>query len=135
MEGLDFGTEAILDENEMDSLFGEPENEEEPPKDNNEEGGEENKEKKEKETAEVNPEEIFEDEPESVGSEDHKGDEEDTTSAKGGTSPNFFSSIANACAEEGIFPDLDEDTIKNIKTAQDLRNAVDEQIKAGLDEQ
>lgn len=137
MEGLDFGTEAILDENEINSLFGEPENEEEPPKDNNEEGGEENKDKnKEKETAEVtDPESIFGDEPESVGSEDYKGDEEDTTSAKGGTSPNFFSSIANACAEEGIFPDLDEDTIKNIKTAQDLRNAVDEQIRAGLDEQ
>lgn len=139
MEGLDFGTEAILDENEINSLFGEPENEEEPPKDNNEEGGEENKDKnkeKEKETAEVtDPENIFGDEPESVGSEDHKGDEEDTTSVKGGTSPNFFSSIANACAEEGIFPDLDEDTIKNIKTAQDLRNAVDEQIRAGLDEQ
>ena len=127
MEGLDFGTEAILDENEINSLFGEPENEEEPPKDNNEEGGEENKDKnKEKETAEVtDPESIFGDEPESVGSEDHKGDEEDTTSVKGGTSPNFFSSIANACAEEGIFPDLDENTIKGIKTAQDFRNAIE----------
>lgn len=126
MEELDFG--AILDDDQMGSLFGEQEDPqtEEDKEDNN---------KDKDNTAEVNPEEMFGDSSESVGSGNDKENEEDTTSEKDGTSPDFFSSIANAFAEEGIFPDLDEEVIKGIKTAQDLRNAVNDQIKAGLDEQ
>ena len=130
MEGLDL--DNILSEDQMDTLFGEPE--EETQEEENESEQEETKEKENTKTTEVDPDRMFEDKPESVGSDD-EGDEEDTASNEDGSSPDFFSSIANAFAEEGIFPDLDEDTIKNIKTAQDLRNAVDEQIKAGLDEQ
>lgn len=130
MEGLDFGT--MLDDEQMNSLFSEQE--EDTPPENNKKGDEENNDKDKNKTAEVDPEGMFEETPESVGSEDNK-DKEDTTSAKEGTSPDFFSSIANAFAEEGIFPDLDEETIKGIKTAEDFRKAIDEQIKAGLDEQ
>lgn len=129
MEGLDFG--ALLDDEQMESLFSEqedPQAEESSPE-------EESDDSKKTNTTEVDPEEMFEEKPESVGGGDNKGEEEDTHSDEGGTSPDFFSSIANAFAEEGIFPDLDEETIKGIKTAQDLRNAIDEQIKAGLDEQ
>ena len=129
MEGLDFGT--MLDDEQMESLFSQ---EEDTQPDEEKEGDDENN-KDKNNTAEVDPENMFEGKPESVGSEENKGDEEDTTSAEDGTSPDFFSSIANAFAEEGIFPDLDEETIKGIKTAQDFRNAIDEQIKAGLDEQ
>lgn len=128
MEGLDFGT--MLDDEQMESLFGEQEDTT-PPTDKEGNDGENNKDN----TAEVDPEEMFGDKPESVGSENNKDNEEDTTSPKDGTSPDFFSSIANAFAEEGIFPDLDEETIKGVKTAQDLRDAIDEQIKAGLTEQ
>ena len=128
MEGLDFGT--MLDDEQMESLFGEQEDTT-PPKDKEGDDDENNKDN----TAEVDPEEMFGDKPESVGSENNKDNEEDTTSSKDGTSPDFFSSIANAFAEEGIFPDLDEETIKGVKTAQDLRDAIDEQIKAGLTEQ
>lgn len=126
MEGLDFG--AILDDEQIESLFGEQSSQEE----DDDEGVEQ---EKKNDTAEVDPDKMFEDKPESVGSEDNKGEEEDTSSTEEGTSPDFFSSIANAFAEEGIFPDLDEETIKGIKTAQDFRNAIDAQIKAGLDEQ
>lgn len=129
MEGLEFGT--MLDDEQMDSLFGTQEDDTQP---EDKEGNEKNNDETNK-TAEVDPEEMFEDSPESVGSEGHKDNEEDTTPAEDGTSPDFFSSIANAFAEEGIFPDLDDETIKGIKTAQDFRNAIDEQIKAGLDEQ
>ena len=131
MEGLDFGT--MLDDEQMNSLFGEQEDDTQP--EEKKEGDEENNDKDKNKTAEVDPEEMFGGTPESVGSEDYKDNEEDTTSDKEGTSPDFFSSIANAFAEEGIFPDLDEETIKGIKTAEDLRKAIDEQIKAGLDEQ
>lgn len=129
MEGLDFGT--MLDDEQMDSLFGEQEENNQP----EEESGEDDNKKEKDSTAEVDPDNMFGDKPESVGSEEHKDDKEDTLSTEDGTSPDFFSSIANAFVEEGIFPDLDEDTIKGIKTAQDFRNAIDEQIKAGLDEQ
>ena len=130
MEGY-FGT--MLDDEQMNSLFSEQEDDTQPEK--NEEGGEENNDKDNNNAAEVNPDEIFGEKPESVGSGNNKGDEEDITPAEDGTSPDFFSSIANAFAEEGIFPDLDDETIKGIKTAQDFRNAIDEQIKAGLSEQ
>lgn len=133
MEGLDFGT--MLDDEQMNSLFGEQEDDTQP--EEKKEGDEENNDndKDKNKTAEVDPEGMFEGTPESVGSEDNKDNEEDTTSEKEGTSPDFFSSIANAFAEEGIFPDLDKETIKGIKTAEDFRKAIDEQIKAGLDEQ
>lgn len=133
MEGLDFGT--MLDDEQMNSLFGEQEEDTQPEEEETGGGEDKDKNKDKNNTAEVDPENMFGDKPESVGSEEHKDNEEDTTSTEGGTSPDFFSSIANAFAEEGIFPDLDEETIKGIKTAQDFRNAIDEQIKAGLDEQ
>ena len=94
-----------------------PETEEKNPK--------EDKEKDKKETTEVDPDSLFEEgEPESVGSGDNK-DKEDTDSNKGGTSPNFYSSIAKALTEEGIFPDLDEETISEVKTPEDFRDLVE----------
>ena len=138
MEELDFG--AILDDDQMMSLFSDDDNDEsQGNSEGNEETNEENNEVKNKNkdnnTADVNPEEMFEGTQESVGSGNHKGNEEDADSDKGSTSPDFFSSIANAFVEEGIFPDLDEDTIKGIKSAADFRKAIDDQIKAGLEEQ
>ena len=130
MEGLDL--DNILSEDQMDTLFGEPE--EETQEEENESEQEETKEKENTKTTEVDPDRMFEDKPESVGSDD-EGDEEDTASNEHGSSPDFFSSIANAFAEEGIFPDLDEETIKNIKTPADFRKAIDAQIEASLDEQ
>lgn len=103
-----------------------PETEEKEPEDGSE--------KDKKETTEVDPDSLFgEGEPESVGSGDNK-DKEDTDPDKGGTSPNFYSSIAKALTEEGIFPDLDEETISEVKTPEDFRDLVEKQIQAGLDE-
>lgn len=87
----------------------------------------------EKDTTEVNPNTLF-DEPESVGSEDNKEDKEDTPDAKGNTSPKFYSSIAKAFAEEGIFPDLNDEDISKVSSPEDLRELIDKQIQAGLDE-
>ena len=135
MDGL--GIENIMDGDELSSfLFG---NDETSQTEENE-GNEEQSNNEETDTAEVDPDSLFNDDegaPESVGSEEenNKGNKEDTNSQEGGTSPDFFSSIATAFAEEGIFPDLDEDTINNIKDAQSFRDAIVEQISAGLTEQ
>lgn len=105
----------------------------------------EQKEEKEQETTEdtteVNPENLFEEEePESVGSEEdkenNKEQEKDTASKEDGASPktNFYSSIASALKEEGIFPDLDDKEVEDVKEAEDFRDLIDKQIRAGLDE-
>lgn len=102
--------------------------------DNPNEGDDKDKDKDKKETTEVDPDLLFgEGQPESVGSGDNK-DKEDTDPDKGGTSPNFYSSIAKALTEEGIFPDLDDDAISKVKTPEDFRDLVEKQIQAGLDE-
>lgn len=127
MEGLNL--DNILDEQDF-GLF--TDSEEITPQDNNEE---ENNEKEDK-TTEVDPNDLFDGEPESVGSEEEVQGKEDTKPANGqGTSPNFYSSIAEAFATDGIFPDLDDETIKTIKTAEDLRKAVDDYLNNALDEQ
>lgn len=94
---------------------------------------EEKKEEKET-TEEVDTDNLF---PESVGSEEkeHK-EKEDTTPEGDGTSPktDFYSSIAKALKEDGIFPDLDDDTINGIKDPEGFAEAIKKQISAGLDE-
>lgn len=126
------------DEIDVENLFGEDEEEQKtqvtPP---------EKKEKEDKEIEttteeeEVNPDDLFAD-PESVGSEeDNQEEKEDTKSEKGkGTSPktNFYSSIASALKDEGIFPELDDETLSNIKTPEDFAEAVEKTVQAKLDE-
>lgn len=140
MEGLNY--DNILGGDEIENLFTDMDDEtpdegvkEEPL----EEGDPADGKKKEDTTEDVDPETLFEDErPESVGSgkekEENKAEEEPEPVKDAGASPNFYSSIAGALTEEGIFPDLDEETIKKVSTAEDFRDLVDQQIKAGLDE-
>lgn len=125
----------ILTGSEIENLFVDEETQEPVPEDigkEKEDKPEEGKEKKEKETTEVNVDSLFTG-PESVGSGDTE-EKEDTNPDKGSTSPKFYSSIAKAFAEEGIFPDLDEDIISKVETPEDFRELIDKQIKAGLDE-
>lgn len=130
-----FNLDYIVDDDGLD-LFNDVGGQQTPPS-TEEEGnkGEQGKEKNNTaEGEEVDINSLFGD-PESVGSdENNNGEGEDTTSTEGETSPDFFSSNAKAFAEEGIFPDLDEEEINNIKTAADFRAAVEKQMKAGLDE-
>lgn len=130
--GEEFNIDSILNTEEIASLFDENATEEtqvSPP-----EQTEEIKEKNE-ETTEVEIEDLF-DQPESVGSgKEDKQDKEGTTSKKVSTSPdNFYSSIAKALKEDGIFPDLDDETLDNVETPEDFAKAVEAQIKAQFDE-
>ena len=127
MIGEDLSLDNILVGDDLENLF---EDTEETQETETPEG----KETKDKETTEVNVEDLFAG-PESVGSEDKDNEEkEDTNSNKGGTSPNLFSSIATALREEGIFPDLDDETISKVDGAESFRDLVEQQIQAGLDE-
>ena len=89
------------------------------------------------EEEDINPDDLFNN-PESVGSgKENQEGKEDTQSEKDkGTSPktNFYSSIASALKEEGIFPDLDDDTLNGIKTPEDFAEAVENTVQARLDE-
>lgn len=129
----------ILGAEEIDNLFVEDDNTQETPPPSKDDGGDGSKKepdnKDKNETTEVDVDTLFT-EPESVGSgKDDKEEKEDTSPKGEGTSPkNFYSSIAKALKEEGIFPDLDDESYSKIKEPEDFRDLIEQQIKAGLDE-
>ena len=146
MEALGF--DNIMGAEEIDSLFSD--SEETLPGETGEEKGEkqvedakdpeENSDTTDKETTEVDPEDLFgedgEGKPESVGSgKETEGKGDSSTEDGGGTSPkNFYSSIANAMAEDGIFPNLDEETLSKVVDAETLSDAIEAEIKARYDD-
>ena len=130
----------ILGADEIENLFVDDEETQETPPANEETSEEEDKDKNKEEATEVvDVDALFTEEPESVGSgkEDDIKEKEGTESYKDkGTSPknNFYSSIAKALKEEGIFPDLDDETADKIKAPEDFAEAVEKQIQAKFDE-
>ena len=132
----EFSLDNILTEAEVDELFSTDVTEE-----NSQETPPEQKENNQEETTtEVDVDDIFSSEdssesPESVGSEENKQEKEGTTSKSNGASPNnFYSSIAKALKEDGTLPDLDDDILDKMETAEDFAEAIETQVKARLDE-
>lgn len=146
MEALSF--DNILGENEIETLFVDPEDNEvvdESTKTEEEEvidtpDSKDDKPKEKNKTTEVvDPETLFEEETlESVGSGKDKEGKEDTVIDKGsdGTSPNdnFYSSIANALAVDGIFPNLDNETVKKAVDAETFSDLIEAEVNARFDE-
>jgi hypothetical protein len=133
----EFNFNDILNEDEVSSLFSNEEDDDlqDTPPDNKKEEKEDNS------TTEVDVDDIFGNEddsesPESVGSEENKQDKEGASSTKDGTSPNnnFYSSIAKALKEDGTLPDLDDETLDKVETAEDFAEVIEAQIKARFDE-
>lgn len=128
----------ILGAEEIENLFVEDEDTQDTPPANGEPPKKEEEPDKDKEetTEVVDVDNLFTDTPESVGSgKENTEGKEDTTPKGDGTSPkNFYSSIAKALKEEGIFPDLDDEGLSKVKDPEDFRDLIDQQIKAGLDE-
>lgn len=129
LEELSF--DNILDQNEIDSLFGI--DEEESPNDETQDKEKDSK----RATEDVDVDGLFTTEdPEGVGSEEDNQEKEDTSSNKAeDSSPktnNFFSSIAEALKEEGILPDLDDDI--KIESPEDFAEAMRSQVSKMLDE-
>lgn len=132
----EFSLDNILTDEEVDDLFNDDiteENPQETPPESKENNQEDN-------TTEVDIDDIFSSEdgsesPESVGSEENTQEKEGTTSNKSGTSPNnFYSSIAKALKEDGTLPDLDDDILDKVQTAEDFAEAIETQVRARLDE-
>ena len=130
MEELDLNN--ILSPEEMDNLFDEEgsETQETPP-----ESTEEKEKNNETTEVQVDAEDLFESESVGRGKEDKQG-KEDTTPDRSGTSPktNFYSSIASALKEDGIFQNLDNDKAKEIKDAESFAQAMRDEVTAQLDE-
>lgn len=137
MEG-ELSLDNILGAEEIDSLFSEDDEVQDASPDKEEPSKEEEiKNNNDEATEVINADNLFSDEePESVGSGQDDKEEKEGTDLKGnGTSPkNFYSSIAKALREEGIFPDLDDKNLADIKEPEDFRDLIEQQIKAGLDE-
>ena len=127
----------ILGAEEIENLFVEDDETQDTPPANGEPPKEEEPNKDKEETTEVvDVDNLFTETPESVGSgKENTEEKEDTTPKGNGTSPkNFYSSIAKALKEEGIFPNLDDEGLSKVKDPEDFRDLIDQQIKAGLDE-
>lgn len=130
MEHEELSMDNILGTEEIDNLFTDVSETESQEETNTEE-------QKENTTETIDSDDLFE-QSESVGSgtEDNKGTE-DTESTQGSkTSPknNFYSSIAKALKEDGVFPDLDEETANSIKEAEDFAQVIEQHIQAKFDE-
>ena len=124
MEGLNL--DNILSPDQIDNFFGEETTE----------GNKDDQKNEETTEDKVDAENLFS--PESVGSEDKKdtGTAEDTSESKKentGSSPNFYSSIASALKEDGIFPDLDDEVVSKISTPEDFAELFESQIASRLD--
>ena len=144
MEALSF--DNILGEQEIDTLFTDPEDndvqdehtEVEEEETDTPDSDDKKQKEKNKTTEVVDPEDLFEDKaPESVGSGKDNEGKEDTApdNDADGTSPNnFYSFIANACAVDGIFPNLDDETIKKAVDAESFSNLIEAEINARFDE-
>lgn len=143
MEAL--GLDNIFGEEEMEGLFSDQDVQDNGDdgshkSDDNPDNPEKHVETEQKTTEVVRPENLFEDvedQPESVGSGEKEGEEEDADPDNGGgTSPkeNFYSSIANAMAVDGIFPNLDEEAIKKVVDAETLSEAIETEVNARFDE-
>ena len=130
MEELDLSN--ILSPEEMDNLFDEEgsKTQETPP-----EPTEDDKKNNETTEVQVDAEDLFESESVGSGKEDKQG-KEDATPDGSGTSPktNFYSSIASALKEDGIFQNLDNDKAKEIKDAESFAQAIRDEVSAQFDE-
>lgn len=128
MEELDL--DNILSGDEIATLF------EEPPK---KEPKEEPKEEKKEETTDFDEDNPFgTSQKESVGSEDEdiqgKGDTDNNGVSSSPKNKNFYSSITDALVVDGIFPDLDKETIQSVKTPEDFQKLIEEQINSRFTE-
>lgn len=124
----ELGIDNLFTGYELENLFdGQSNTDEQEPQVN-----EEQPENTEEKTTEVNPEELFEGLSEGVGSEDTESGE---NKSEQDTSPdNFYSSIAQACKEDDVLPELEDDEVKNCKTSDDLADLINKVVDRRIDE-
>lgn len=129
MEDLSF--DNILSGEEVENLFADTsEVDDISNEDNTTEDRQENQETEETESTNENP---FEDE-DLTDEEDETKDEENTNSDESTASPNFYSSIAKALTEDGVFQNLDEESLKKVKDADTFKELVSKEVNGKLSE-
>ena len=129
MEGLSL--DNMMTGEEAAALF-DPESNKEETEETPSENPDKNKEENKETTEVVDVDTLFTDKPESVGSEDNK--EQEGTSSKEETSPNFYSSIAKTFAEDGVFQDLNDEALSKVNDAESFIDLMEKQIQSKLDE-
>ena len=137
MEGI--GLDNMLGAEELEKMFGtqagaaeeaaaEQEDEVQTPPEHSE---------TEEETAEVDFSDLLGNQPESVGSEKNtegNGGTPESGDGSGTPQTNLFSSIAKALRDEGVFPDLSDDTLNEVKDAASLRKMFESEATKTLDD-
>ena len=129
MEGLSL--DNMMTGEEAAALF-DPESNKEETEETPSKNPDGNKEENKETTEVIDVDTLFTDKPESVGSEDNK--EQEGTSSKEGTSPNFYSSIAKTFAEDGVFQDLNDEALSKVNDAESFIDLMEKQIQSKLDE-
>lgn len=132
MEGI--GLDNMLGADEVEKLFSNTAENQEPPA--QQEEAPESKDNQEQ-TAEVDFSDLLGNQSESVGSEENSegtGEAPESKNDTGAPTTNLFSSIAKALRDEGVFPDLSDDTLKDIKDAEAFRKLFDDQVSNSLNE-
>ena len=130
MEGLSL--DNIMTGDEAAALF-DPESNQEEKEEKPLDNPDDNKEEKKETTEVVDVDNLFTEKPESVGSEEDNKEKEDTSS-KEETSPNFYSSIAKAFAEDGVFQDLNDEALSKVTDAESFRELIEQKIQSQLDD-
>lgn len=124
MEDFSFDINSILTDEEAEKLF-------------NEDGQEQQEEEpaKEKEV-ETHTEEVDAKPSEKVGEEENN--DETGTDAIGqkddGSSPKFYSSIASALKNDGIFPDFSDEEIDAVNTPEDFAELIEKAVNSKFDD-
>lgn len=85
-------------------------------------------------TSNINPNDLFDDDPESVGEEDIQDAKNPTvTDETGNSSADFYSSIASALRNDGVLEYLDDDSISAITDADSFKEAFEKEIRNRFD--
>lgn len=135
MEGI--GLDNMLSPEEVERRFSEDAVVQEATSEESSSKPEEKEETSEEQTAEVDFSDLLGNQSEGVGSEEKSEGNGGTPKSKndtGAPNTNLFSSIAKALRDEGVFPDLSDETLNNIKDAASFRQMFEEQSSTTLTE-
>ena len=142
MGDFNLSLDSIYDSSEIESLFDDTDSNETVEKEDTTNIKEE-KETKDNKVTEVDADSLFDDQPESVGNGDsNEGDKEVDTDANESTSPKSSTTLQNQnkwqllsnSLREDLFPDLEEDAINKVKSAQDFADLMEAQMQTQFDE-
>lgn len=142
MGDFNLSLDSIYDSSEIENLFEDTNSNETVEKEDTTDNKEE-KETKDNKVTEVDTDSLFDDQPESVGNGDsNEGDKEVDTDANESTSPKSSTTLQNQnkwqllsnSLREDLFPDLEEEAINKVKSAQDFADLMEAQMQAQFDE-